>query len=85
MFRLSFPKRTMARVVRQTVWDLLLKWWRENPQVRFGWAVVLFILYGIAFFRASKGTGVSAFIFLLVGCASPLWCGRYSSCWRCPS
>ncbi len=67
MFRLSFPKRVMERVVRQTVWDLFLKWWLENPQVRFGWAVVLFVLYGIAFFRASKGTGISAFVFLVIG------------------
>jgi hypothetical protein len=65
-FALSFPKRTMARVVRQTVWGLLLKWWRENPQVRVGWAIVLFILYAIAFFRASKGTGISAFVFLVI-------------------
>ncbi|MBM3500047.1 MAG: hypothetical protein FJX74_15410, partial [Armatimonadetes bacterium] len=67
IFRLSFPKRVMDRVVKQTVWDLLMKWWLENPQVRIGWAIALFILYGIAFFRASKGTGVSLFILLVVG------------------
>jgi hypothetical protein len=68
-FRLSFPKRIMERVVRQTWFDLLLKWWLENPKIRLGWGVVLLILYAIAFFRASKGTGVSLFIFLMIGLA----------------
>jgi hypothetical protein len=67
MCKLSFPKRPLTRVVVDTPWTLFMKFWLDNPQVRFGWAVVVFILYGIAFFRASQGTGISAFVFLVVG------------------
>jgi len=63
--KLSFPKRTMDRVVTMTVWKLFRKWWVEHRQVRIGWACVVFILLGIIFFRATRGTGISIYIFLL--------------------
>jgi hypothetical protein len=62
---LSFPKRGMDRVVRQTKLDLLLKWWRETPDARALVGIVLAILFGIMFFRASQGTGCSCFMVLL--------------------
>ncbi len=61
----SFPKRDLERVVRMTRLMLLSKWWRENPTIRFFWAIALFVLFGFVFFRLTNGTGVTVFIFLL--------------------
>lgn len=61
----SFPKRDLARVVRQTKLGLLWKWWKENGFIRFIAALIFFVLFGIIFFRLTSGTGVSVFIFLL--------------------
>ncbi len=61
----SFPKRDLDRVVRMTKLMLLDKWWRENPTIRFFWAIGLFVLFGFIFFRLTSGTGVTVFIFLL--------------------
>jgi len=61
----SFPKRDLERVVRMTKLMLLGKWWRENPTIRFFWAIGLFVLFGFIFFRLTSGTGVTVFIFLL--------------------
>ena len=76
MCKLSFPKRHMDRVMKMSVFGLFMKWWREqpimrwwreHPNVRFGWACVIFILFGIMFFRSTQGTGISVFIALVVG------------------
>ncbi len=61
----SFPKRDLDRVVRMTRLMLLSKWWRENPTIRFFWAIALFVLFGFIFFRLTSGTGVTVFILLL--------------------
>lgn len=61
----SFPKGSMS-VVKMTRFGLLMKWWKEATTVRFLWAIVLFILTGFMFFRASSGTGWSCFIGVLV-------------------
>jgi hypothetical protein len=66
MVGLSFPKRNMTHVMYMTPFALFMKWWRESPNVRIVWAVVLFILFGIMFFRASAGTGCSCFVPLLI-------------------
>ncbi|MDI9583197.1 MAG: hypothetical protein QM473_03180 [Acidobacteriota bacterium] len=66
MVALSFPKRGMSRVVTMSKWDLLIKWWKDNPNTRFVWGVILAILFGIMFFRASQGTGISCFLGLLL-------------------
>lgn len=75
MYKLSFPKRTMTRVVQQTAWGLFMKWWRDNPRVRLGWGVVLLTLYAIVFFRVSKGTGVTVFLFIaaIVAISWAIW------------
>jgi hypothetical protein len=65
--KLSFPQRTMTRVVKMTVWKLFYKWWLDNPEARLIWGAVLAILYGIAFFRATRGTGITLYIILLAG------------------
>ncbi len=62
---MSFPRRDLERVVRMTKLMLLGKWWRENPTIRFFWAIALFVLFGFIFFRLTSGTGVTVFIFLL--------------------
>ncbi|MGQ9731954.1 MAG: hypothetical protein ACUVX8_11875 [Candidatus Zipacnadales bacterium] len=64
---LSYPKRVQQRVVVMTPWKLFRKWWIEQSNVRVAWAILLFVLYGIVFFRASRGTGISVFVFLLIG------------------
>ncbi len=60
----SFPKHDLE-VVRMTRLMLLWKWWTENGAVRFFWAIIYFVLFGIFFFRLSNGTGITVFIFLL--------------------
>ena len=64
-FKLSFPRRIMTTVVPQTVLDLFYKWWVDNPVARVVWAVVVFVLLGVAFFRATQGTGCSVFVAML--------------------
>lgn len=66
MVALSFPKGQM-QVVRQTKLDLFLKWWKESDEARALVGVVLLVLFGIMFFRASQGTGCSCFVVLLIG------------------
>ena len=61
----SFPKRDLDHVVRMTRLMLLWKWWTENGAIRFVWAIIYFVLFGIFFFRLTNGTGISVFIFLL--------------------
>jgi hypothetical protein len=68
----SFPKREMERVVRMTFLGLVWKWWNENPQVRFGYAVVCIVFLGLAFFKVTSGTGCSVFGFIVIGLAI-LW------------
>lgn len=62
----SFPMRVMDRVVRISIFGLFLKWWEENPETRFIIGLIMTVLFGIIFFRASAGTGISCFLGLLV-------------------
>jgi hypothetical protein len=63
----SFPQRGMTRVVRQTMLDLLFKWFEENPGVRLLAGAVFFVLFGFLYFRFTGWTGFSAFVLLSVG------------------
>ncbi len=72
MVGVSFPKRGMSKVVKQSKLDILLKWWNDNPGTRMFIGVILFVLFGIMWFRASQGTGVSCFLMLL-GLFGFLW------------
>ncbi len=67
MFQLSFPGAGITGVVKMTPLKLFYKWWMENPHIRFIFAVVVFVLYGVAFFRATMGTGCSVFVLVLAG------------------
>lgn len=74
---ISFPKRCMTRVLHMTPFGLLLKWWKESPDTRLIWGIVLLVLFAVLFFRASAGTGCSCFVPLAFGLialfsASPL-------------
>lgn len=66
MVGISFPKGDLP-VIRMTVFGLFMKWWREASEVRTLFGIVLLVLFGIMFFRASQGTGWSCFLVLLVG------------------
>jgi len=66
MVGISFPKRMMDRVVKMSVFGLFMKWWTEAEDLRVVIGIILLILFGIMFFRASQGTGISCFIGLLV-------------------
>lgn len=67
MVGLSFPKRSMQRVLVLTRWDLLDKWWSSASGVRLLVGLVLSILFTLAFFRFSGKTGWSVYVVLLVG------------------
>ncbi len=62
----AFPKRIMARVVHMTRLGLAWKWWKETPGARTVWAIFLLVLFGVYFFRTTKGTGVTVYIVLAV-------------------
>jgi hypothetical protein len=64
---ISFPKRGMSRVIQQTILDLLLKWFKDNPDARFIAGAVFFLLFGFLFFRFTGGTGISVFVLLSAG------------------
>ncbi len=74
----SFPKRDLQRVIRQTAIDLLLKWFSESTQARLILGAVFLALLGILFFRFSGGTGFSLYVVLAVAACvlfyfSPGW------------
>ncbi|MGW8255969.1 MAG: hypothetical protein ACWGMZ_00635, partial [Thermoguttaceae bacterium] len=73
----SFPKGDLP-VIRQTVWDLFLKWFTESKNARIVCGVVFLVLFAIVFFRFSGGTGFSLYVILsALVCIgfyfSPLW------------
>jgi len=63
MVAVSFPKGAI-RVVKVTKLDLLLKWFRESTGARVVAGLIFFVLFGIAFFRFTGGTGISVFVVL---------------------
>ncbi|MFQ6131805.1 MAG: hypothetical protein ACE5R4_07190 [Armatimonadota bacterium] len=73
MVGLSFPKRNMERVVKMTRFGLLMKWWQESPNVRAIYGAVVLILFGIMFFRASRGTGCPIFVILAAALAAAFY------------
>jgi hypothetical protein len=66
---LSFPKRWMERVIRQTPWGLAWKWWRESSGARVVCGLILLVLLGIFYFRLTRGTGCTLYGLLVVGLA----------------
>ncbi len=60
----SFPKRVMERVVKKSNLDLLMDWFRNSPRARVIVGVIIFVMFGIAFFRFTGGTGMSVFVVL---------------------
>lgn len=78
MVAVSFPKRDLQRVIRQTAIDLLARWFADSPQARITLGVVFLVLLAILFFRFSGGTGFSVYFVLgAVACVlfyfSPGW------------
>jgi hypothetical protein len=69
---LSFPQRGMSRVIEQSLLDLTAKWLKDNPGVRYALGGATFLLFAIAFFRFSGGTGFSLFFVLAGGLAALL-------------
>ncbi len=60
----SFPKRVMSNVVKMTIFELVAKWFNDNPGVRFMILLVAILLFTFLFFRFSGGTGFSVFVVL---------------------
>ena len=67
MVGISFPKRGMEYVIKQTAFDLLVKWFKENEEAR--WISGLIFIFGFifVFFRFTGNTGFSLFVPLTVG------------------
>jgi hypothetical protein len=77
MVAVSFPKGNL-KVIRQTAIDLLLKWFSQSEEARVVCGLIFLVLFAIAFFRFSGGTGFSVFFILsAAACAvfyfSPGW------------
>ncbi len=66
MVGLSFPKAWMERVIRQTVWGLAWKWWKESAPARMIWGIFLLVLVGIFYFRLTRGTGCCLYGILFI-------------------
>ncbi len=64
MVGISFPRRVMSRVVEITKWDLLVKWWEDNPKVRVIAGILMLLVSLLFFMRFTGFTGWSVFIFL---------------------
>ena len=62
----SFPKRVMVQVVRQTAWDLFLHWYRQAIEIRVFLGLLSWTLFAILYFRLTGGTGVVVFVILSV-------------------
>ena len=74
----SFPRRDLTRIIAQSSFDLLLKWFRESQNARITLGVVFLILLAFLFFRFSGGTGFSVYAILSVAACvvfynSPEW------------
>lgn len=74
----SFPKRVLERVIRQTAWDLFMHWFRNSTGARWTVGIVFLVLFGIVYFRFTGGTGGSLFVILSIGAVilfifSPGW------------
>ncbi len=63
----SFPKAPMERVVTQSAWDLLVKWFRERPHVQLFSGAAICILFLVTFFRFSHGTGWILALLVIAG------------------
>ena len=78
MVGVSFPNRDMSRVVKVTAVGLLVKWFEESTTARVTAGVIFLVLFGIAFFRFTGGTGVTVYVLLSAGASflfyhSPGW------------
>lgn len=74
----SFPRRDLTRVIEQSAFDLLLKWFRESENARLTLGGIFLVLLAFLYFRFSGGTGFSVYVVLAAGaCAvfyvSPEW------------
>ena len=63
----SFPKRSMQRVVTISALGLLVKWFEENPEMQMCSGAAMGILFLFIFFRFSHGTGWVLGLLLLGG------------------
>ena len=64
---LSFPKRSMTRVVHVSTFGLLVKWFEESKKAQLISGSCLAVGLAVLFFRFSGGTGCTVFVILLVG------------------
>jgi len=63
---ISFPRRSMTRIIEITKWDLLVKWWEDNPQMRLMAGVLMFLVFMLFFMRFTGWTGWSVLVFASV-------------------
>lgn len=73
MVALSFPKRDMQKVIKQTAIDLLLIWFEDSPRVRITLGVIFMVLWAVVFFRFSGGTGFTIYIIVAGVCGFVFW------------
>jgi len=64
MFSVSFPKRYVTSIRKDTVWAVVLRWFKGTPEAQVTSGIILFFLFAILFFMATRGTGWSVFFVL---------------------
>ena len=64
---LSFPKRFVTNVVRINVFQLALRWWEDQLQLRTGLVVAFLVLFSFFYFRLTGGTGFIPWTLMVAG------------------
>lgn len=64
---ISFPQRGMSKVIHISQFGLLVKWLKDNPDIRVGAGIIFIVLFSFLFFRFTGKTGCSVFAILSAG------------------
>ncbi|HNB52208.1 MAG TPA: hypothetical protein PK530_09715, partial [Anaerolineales bacterium] len=75
----SFPARGLTNVIKQNVFQLAVRWFEGNEDLRVFVGIVLIVLFSILFFRFTSGTGFA--LWALLGCGL-VWSFAQSAGWQ---
>jgi hypothetical protein len=63
----SFPKRFVNNIVRVNVFQLALRWWQDQVQLRTGLVVAFLVFFSFFYFRLTGGTGFIPWALMVTG------------------
>ncbi len=82
LFSVSFPKRFVEHVRRDSLWDVFFRWFSGSREAQVASGLAVLILFGLLFFTQTRATGWSVFLVLagvliygmVVSPVFHLWC-----------